>query len=93
MAREIGKDVEEAIVVTTADRLRAEGYSQGLIEGRIEGLIEGEREVFLKQLEKLFGALPEDAVARVNAAGHTELDAWIDRLFTAATLAEVLGEP
>ena len=49
--------------------------------------------MFLKQLEKLFGALPEDAVARVNATGHTELDAWIDRLFTAATLAEVFGEP
>jgi hypothetical protein len=83
VGHEIGKDVEEAIV-TTADILRA--------EGRIQGRSEGQREMLLKQLGKRFGALPAEAVARVSAAGPTELEAWFDRLFTAAKLADVLGD-
>ncbi len=79
VAREVGKDVEEAIV-TTADVLRAEGRN------------EGQRAMLLKLLSKRFGALPEDAVARVNAAGPADLDAWFDRGLTAASLAEVLGD-
>jgi hypothetical protein len=47
--------------------------------------------MLLKLLGKRFGALPEDAVARVNAAGPAELDAWVDRVLTAASLAEVLS--
>ncbi len=83
VAREVGKDVEEAIV-TTADRLRAEGRSKGRSEMQ--------QEMLLKLLSKRFGALPEDAVARVNAAGPAELEQWFDRGLTAVTLAEVLGD-
>jgi hypothetical protein len=79
MAREVEKDVEEAIV-TTADMLRAEGLSNG------------QRATLLRQLGKRFGALPEDAVARVNAAGPAELEPWFDRVLTAASLAAVLGD-
>jgi hypothetical protein len=91
VAREVGKDVEEAIV-TTADMLRAEGRGEGLTKGRSEGRLEGQREMLLKQLSKRFGTLPEDAAARVNAAGPTDLEAWSDRVLTAATLAGVLGD-
>ena len=87
VGREIGKDVEEAIV-TTADILRAEGR----IQGRSEGRSEGQREMLVRLLGKRFGALPEAAVARVNAAGLTELEAWFDRLLTAAKLSDVLGD-
>ena len=59
---------------------------------REQGRLEGRREVLLERLGKLFGALPEDAVARVNAAGRAELDAWVDRMFAVSTLDEVLGE-
>ena len=83
VVREVGKDVEEAIV-TTADKLREEGRSQGRSEGQ--------REMLLKQLSKRFGELREDAVARVKAAGPAELEAWFDRVLTAPTLAGVLGD-
>ena len=66
----------EEAIVTTADILRAEG----------------QREMLLKQLGKRFGVLPTDAVARVNTANPGELEALFDRLFTAPTLADVLGE-
>lgn len=69
--------------MTTADMLRAEGRSEGL---------KAQRTVLLKQLGQRFGTVPEDAVVRVNAAGPAELEAWFDRVLTAATLAEVLGE-
>ena len=84
---EVGKDVEEAIV-TTADMLRAEGHRRGQREGRSQG----QREMLLRLLGKRFGELPEGVVARVDAAGSTELEAWFDRALTAATLAGVLGD-
>ena len=82
VAREVGKEVEEAIV-TTADMLRAEGRNEGL---------KAQRATLLKQLSQRFGVLPGDAVARITAAGQVELEAWFDRVLTAPTLAEVLGE-
>ncbi|MFS8071892.1 MAG: hypothetical protein ACMG6S_36445 [Byssovorax sp.] len=57
--------------MATAHMLRA--------EGRNEGLSKGQRAILLKLLSKRFGALREDTVARVNAAGPTELEAWFDR--------------
>ncbi len=66
----------EEAIVTTADILRAEG----------------QREMLLKQLGKRFGVLPTDAVVRVKMANPGELEALFDRLFTAPTLADVLGE-
>jgi hypothetical protein len=60
-------------------------------QGRLQGLQEGQRRMLLKQLRARFGALPEDATARVNRADAAELDLWSDRVLTAPSLAEVLG--
>ena len=61
-------------------------------KGLSEGLSKGQRAMLLRQLSKRFEALPEDAVTRVNAAGPAELEAWFDRVLTATTLTEVLGD-
>jgi hypothetical protein len=94
VAREIGKDVEEA-VVTTADLLREEGrkegLAKGLAKGREEGREEGQRRMLLKLLGARFGRLPEAAVAQVNTAPLAQLDVWTERLLTAPTLADVLA--
>jgi predicted transposase YdaD len=68
--------------VTLADRLRE--------EGRQKGERTGERKVLLKQLTLRFGQLPDAALARVNAAGVEQLEAWAERVLTALTLAEVI---
>ncbi len=73
----MGEDVEEEIV-TLADRLREEGRQKG------------ERKLLLKLLTLRFGKLPEAALARVNAAGVEQLEAWAERVLTALTLAEVI---
>ena len=88
VAQEVGKDVEEAIM-TTADLLREEGHKRG----RKEGLKDGQREMLLRLLGVRFGALPEDVVTRVNAAEPATLNLWAERVLTAPTLAEVLGDP
>jgi hypothetical protein len=46
----------------------------------------------LKLLSVRFGALPEAAVAAVNAADHMQLEVWAERVLTAPTLAEVLAD-
>ena len=77
----VGEDIEEEIV-TLADRLRE--------EGRQKGERTGERKLLLKQLTLRFGTLPDAALARVNAAGVEQLEAWAERVLTALTLAEVI---
>jgi hypothetical protein len=61
--------------------------------GRKEGLKTGELNVLLRQLRARFGELPAAALARIQAADTPELEQWADRVLSAKTLAEVLGEP
>jgi hypothetical protein len=44
-------------------------------------------------LQLKYGDLPEPALARLHSASVDELDRWAERVLTAATLGEVLGEP
>lgn len=52
---------------------------------------ETERRVLLRLLRQRFGELPAAVVARIEAAEMPELDAWVDRVVTAARLEDVLG--
>ncbi len=76
-------DVEEA-VVTWTDRLRAESEAKGKAEGRAE--------LVLKQLQLRFGPLDARSIERVRSARSEDLDAFAERVLTAATLAEVLDD-
>jgi predicted transposase YdaD len=73
-----------------------EGHLKGLDEGRLKGLdegrLEGQRRMLLKLLGIRFGALPESAVARIQAADAQQIDRWTERVLSAATLGEVLAE-
>jgi flagellar biosynthesis/type III secretory pathway protein FliH len=101
----VGKDEKEEIV-SIADQFieegrsegrkegrsegRKEGRSEGRKEGRSEGRKEGRQELLLKLLRARFGALPQEAVERIESADVAQLDAWSDRLLTAPTLDGVL---
>jgi len=62
-------------------------------QGRDEGRKEGERALLLRQMRARFGELPAAAVARVEGAEVAQIEQWGERVLTAATLAEVLGQP
>ncbi|KYG03912.1 hypothetical protein BE21_49445 [Sorangium cellulosum] len=80
-------------IVSAADQLVERGRQEGLREGLREGLQQGRRHMLLRQLGARFGALPDAAVAQINAADIAELDRWSERVLTAPTLADVLSEP
>jgi hypothetical protein len=90
---------DENAVMSTADKLRAEGLAQGRVEGRAEGKIEGRAEgraegrveLLLRLLTARFGKLPEPLPARLRNARPEDLDGWALRVLDAKSLAEVFG--
>ncbi|MEW6744749.1 MAG: DUF4351 domain-containing protein [Planctomycetota bacterium] len=90
------------VIMSAADKLRAEGRQAGLAEGRQAGLaerrqaglaegrraglLEGRRALLRRQLERRFGRLPEEVVHRLDNASSPEMDLWADRVLDAPTL-------
>ena len=58
-----------------------------------EGLEQGERKVLLRQLRRRFGADVDSEIERCVAAASLErVEVWIDRVLSAASLAELLAD-
>jgi predicted transposase/invertase (TIGR01784 family) len=84
LEREIGPEAKEA-VMTAGQQLRE--------EGREEGRREGECRVLLRQLRRRFGDAVDAAVEqRVMAAPLEQIGEWTDRVLSAVTLDELLGD-
>jgi hypothetical protein len=64
-----------------------------LAQGRELGRREGERALLLRQLRARFGEVPASALARVENADIALLEQWAERMLSAKTLDEALGEP
>lgn len=74
-------------LMTAGEELMQKGQARGIIVGELQG-----RRVILRKLLTLrFGALPDAAVTRLDAADVVTLDTWAERVLTAATLDEVLA--
>jgi hypothetical protein len=56
-----------------------------------EGTKLGYRAVLRTQLEQRFGALPADAITRLEEADTDTLDVWARRVLTASSLADVFA--
>jgi len=82
--------VEE--IVSLAEKLRQQGLQEGLQDGLQKGRQQYAREVVLKLLRLKFGRVPAAATARVRAAAEPELNRWAERVLTAGSVAEVLGD-
>ncbi len=57
-----------------------------------EGKAEGKSGTLRRQLTRRFGALPAWAAQRIAAAPEAQLDAWLDGIFDAASVADLLGD-
>lgn len=63
----------------------------GREEGRQEGQREEARAILNKLLRRRFGELPAWAAARLNEAEAGQLEAWAERIFDVADVADLLG--
>jgi len=78
-------------IMSTADKLRAEGRLLGKVEGKAEGRAEGRLELVLRLLESRFAPLSEAVVTRVRAAGQEELDQLALRTLHARSIGEIFS--
>jgi hypothetical protein len=83
LRRLAGPEAGESIM-STAEKLLAEGMAKGKLEDRAETL--------LRLLRRRFGDLPAAIEQRVRSATIARLDLWTDRILDAATLDDVLSE-
>ncbi|WP_067840935.1 Rpn family recombination-promoting nuclease/putative transposase [Nocardia lijiangensis] len=82
----LGPRAKEAIM-TTAERLRAEGHAAGRAAGRAE-----ERaELLIEQLTHKFGSLPAGTIDSIRATDPALVRTWALRVLTANTLDDVFA--
>ncbi|WP_367113013.1 DUF4351 domain-containing protein [uncultured Thiodictyon sp.] len=66
-------------------------FAEGKVEGKAEGETAGKVSSLKRLLTRRFGALPAWGERRIDAASLTQLDAWLDGIFDAASLADLIG--
>lgn len=64
---------------------------EGELRGEIKGEIKGEAKTLLKLLNLKFGAVPNWAEEKVNAADKDQLDRWVERVLTTDTLENLFA--
>jgi flagellar biosynthesis/type III secretory pathway protein FliH len=70
-----------------------QSIEQGLQQGIEEGRQQGKRELLLRVLRRRFGnAMNHEAERRFASAPITQIDAWVERVFSAATVTEFLAD-
>ncbi len=67
-------------------------FGQGKVAGKEEGRVEGRAETVLRQLALRFGSLSDGTQLRIRKASIAELDGLAERVLSAGTLGEALGE-
>lgn len=85
---QLGHPAKEALM-TTADRLRAEGEARGESRGIALGETRGRAAILLEQLTVKFGHLPIEVADTVRTASAGELETWAVRVLSASSLNEV----
>ena len=69
----------------------AKGEAKGKAEGKAEGEAEGKASTLKRLLTRRFGAVPAWAERRIDAAAVAQLDSWLDGIFDAANVEDLIG--
>jgi hypothetical protein len=69
-------------------KAEAEGKAKGKAEGEAKGKAEGLKRL----LTRRFGRLPRWAIQRLDTAAMEQLDAWLEGIFDARSLEELIGK-
>jgi hypothetical protein len=86
-ARESAELDAEELFMTAGERLVRQGFERGQRRGQTLA----KRDDLLWLLDRRFGPLAADVIARVDAACLPELEHWFRRVLDAASLEEVLA--
>ena len=86
---EVLEEQEKMRYVTSVEQI---GIEKGLLQGRLEGEQSGEAKALRRLLQKRFGPLSEDVLARLQTASIDELELWLDRALDADSLAGVFSQ-
>jgi len=65
--------------------------AKGMAKGKVEGRAEGEAMLLKRLIARRFGALPNWARERIDAADALQLEAWAETLFDAQDIEQLLG--
>ena len=69
----------------------AKGKADGEAKGKADGEAKGKADGLKRQLKRRFGALPRWAVLRLDSAAMDQLDGWLEGIFEAQSLEDLLG--
>ncbi|WP_295583265.1 DUF2887 domain-containing protein [uncultured Lamprocystis sp.] len=70
----------------------AEGEAKGETKGETKGEAKGKAESLKRLLTRRFGPLPAWAEQRIDAVPVAQLDTWLDGIFDAASLEDLIGD-
>ena len=93
-AREYPQEAE--IMGTFSERYIQQGLEQGIQQGLEQGIQQGKQQgeamILLRQLQLKFGDVPQAMRTRIESADAQTLLAWSERVLTAESLAQVIGD-
>jgi len=69
----------------------AKGIAKGEAKGEARGIAKGEALLLKRQIVRRFGALPDWAQARIDAAAAAQLDVWAEAIFDARDIEQLLA--
>jgi len=75
--------------VTSVERL---GVKKGFLEGEIKGEIKGSSNIFILLIEKRFGKISPEILAKIEQADPPQIQAWSLQFLDATTLEEVFKD-
>jgi predicted transposase YdaD len=76
-------------IFTPLEETRA--YQSIFAKGEAKGKAEGKAEDLKRLLTRRFGPVPKWAAARIDAASIEQMDAWLDGIFDAQSLEDLIG--
>jgi predicted transposase YdaD len=85
----------EAIRITMGDDMKENAMTmeqRALARGEERGLQQGLQKAVRRQAESRFGALDAAALDRIARASTAELERWLDRILSAASLEELMAD-
>ncbi|HET7501504.1 MAG TPA: Rpn family recombination-promoting nuclease/putative transposase [Kofleriaceae bacterium] len=92
LEREIGPEAKE-VIVTTGQQLIQQGIEQGRQQGIEQGRQQGIQVMLLRLLRQRFGTEVDARVEQqIATASIEQIDAWSERVLSAATIGELFGD-